>query len=204
MVSLAIPVKISGLPEGVDLISDELDTTIQNETGEIWTGKRGNVSNHLQHLPNGYRLAVQVGREAFERANSRPVDIHLTLYLTSLRDSASRVIRAGETVDVPGAGRCRDLTEELDSWIVCESPLRAPPNVLVVALGVPRDRFLNGTSYSPFPADADSAVIPLGRYSHSGPADFAPATLTSLEPVAHFRRDLNLRGVTLTDYLLLR
>jgi hypothetical protein len=205
MVSLAIPVDISGLPPGVDLISDEVEIAVRNEAGEIWTGKRGNLANHLQHLPASYRLVFQVGRTAFEKANGRPVNIGLTLYLTLLRDAASTVIRPGEAVDVPGAGRCRDILDDRDSWIVCESPLRAPPNVLTVALGeAQRDRFLSGTSYSPFPADAGSSIIPLGRYSHSGPKDFAPATLTSLEPVAHFRRELTLSGVYLVDYQMSR
>lgn len=201
-VSLAIPVDISGLPEGVDLISDQVDVAIMDGRKEIWAREGRPGSGYLEHLPGSHRLLVQVDRWVVERG---PVNVGLTLYLTSLRDSASRVVRPGETVDVPGAGRCRDVVEGRDSWIVCESPLRAPPNVLVVELGgVRRDRFLNSTSYSPFPADADSAIIPLGRYSHSGPVHFAPATLTSLEPLAHFRRDLDLRDVTLTDYQLLR
>jgi len=201
-VSLAIPVDISGLGEGMDLISDAVSIAVKDGALTIPTRKGWPGSNYLQHLPDGYRLLVQVDRSVLARKS--PVDVALTLYLTTLRDSASRVIIPGQAVDVPGAGRCRDITDERDSWIVCESPLRAPPNVLVVSLGAPRERFLNGTSYSPFPADADSAIIPLGRYSHSGPKDFAPATLTSLEPLAHFRRDLDLRGVTLSDYQLLR
>lgn len=203
-VSLAIPVDISGLGEGVDLISDEVGVTITNEAGEIWTGRQRHGWNYLQHLPDGYRLLVQVDRSVFEKASGRPLNIGLTLYLTSLRDVASRIIRPGEVVDVPGAGRCRDFSDNRDSWIVCESALRAPPNVLVVAQSESRDRFLNATSYLPFPADADSALIPLGRYVHSGPRDFAPATLTSLEPLAHFRRDLDLRGVYLGDYQMWR
>jgi hypothetical protein len=65
-----------------------------------------------------------------------------------------------------------------------------------------RDQFFSGTSYSPFPADVNSSLTPVGWYSHSGPWNAYSATLTSLEPVAHFRRDLELANVYLADYQL--
>jgi hypothetical protein len=205
VVLLAIPLDISGLKDGLDLISDEVHVTIHNEKGEIWSrrGRQANDSNYLQRTPKGYRLLLRADGLAFERA-ADPVELSLTLYLTMLRNSPSRVIQPRDApVDVPGSGRCQDFMLESQSWIVCESPLRVPPNVLVVDYAGVRDRFLSGTSYSPFPADADSAIVPLGRYSHSGPRDFAPASLTSLEPVAHFRRDLELSNVRLADYRVL-
>jgi hypothetical protein len=204
VILLSIPIDISGLREGQDLISDEVGISVKNESGEIWSwkGRQANGSNYLQHLPTGYRLLLQVDRAAFQKENGRPVNIGITLYLTMLQDGASRAIQAGAgPVDVPGAGRCQEYVEDRDSWIICESPLRTPPNLLVVGFGGERrNRFLTGTSYSPFPADAASAIAPLGWYSHSGPRNSTSATLTSLEPVAHFRRDLDLANVYLTDY----
>ncbi|HTB15750.1 MAG TPA: hypothetical protein VK752_29465 [Bryobacteraceae bacterium] len=203
VVLLAIPLDVSGLKDGLDLISDEVQVTIKNENGGNWSrgGRQANDSNYLQRTPKGHRLLLRVDGLAFERA-ADPVEVSLTLYLTMLRDSASRVIQPRDAaVDVPGSGRCQDVAMERDNWIVCESALRAPPNLLVVGFkGERRDRFFAGTSYSPFPADADSAIVPLGRYSHSVPRDLYPVTLTSLEPVAHFRMDLKLPNVHLADY----
>ncbi len=206
VVVLAIPVDLSGLREGQDLISDEVRIAIRNDNGEIWSrqGRQLNGSNYLRHLLKGYDVLLQVDRPAFEKANGGAVDIRLTLYLTMLRDLPSRTIRAGAgAVDVPGVGRCQSFADEGQGqgWIGCGSPLRAPPNVLTVYLGDERrDRFQIGTSYSPFPADANSAIVPLVQYFHSGPRDSASAILTSLEPVAHFRRELDLLNVHLTDY----
>jgi hypothetical protein len=204
---LAIPVDISGLSEGLDLISDEVSVSVENGGGEMWRqGRQDSEASSFQHLLKGYRILVRMDRSPFEKASGRPVDLSIRLYLTMLRDSASRVIRPGErAVDVPGAGRCQNFAvQQWDSWIVCESPLRAPPNVLVVEpAGQNRDRFLTATSYSPFPADANSAIIPLGRYVHSGPRDYSASKLTSLEPVAHFRRDLEIPNVYLKDYQVL-
>lgn len=207
---LAIPVDISGLSEGLDLISDEVSIAVKDESGETWRqGQQDSESSYLQHTLKGFRLLIRMDHSPFGKANGRPVGLNIKLYLTMLRDSASRMIRPGEgAVDVPGAGRCRDFAVQFavqrDSWIVCESPLRAPPNFLVVEFGGERrDRFFSGTSYSPFPADVSSAVTPLSRDFHSGPRDYAPAKLTSLEPVAHFRRDLEIPHAYLKDYQVL-
>jgi hypothetical protein len=204
---LAIPLDISGLSEGLDLVSDEVTVTVKDDGGGIWRqGRQDSESSYFQHLPKGYRLLVRMDHSPFAKANDRKMDLSIRVYLTMLRDSASRMIRPGERpVEVPGAGRCQNFAvQQWDSWIVCESPLRAPPNVLVVEpAGQSRERFLTGTSYSPFPADANSAIVPLGRYVHSGPGDYSASKLTSLEPVAHFRKDLEIPNVYLKDYQVL-
>ena len=206
VVLLAIPIRISGLQEGLDLISDEVRIDIENEGGGIWTQntRQPSGANYLQHILDGYRLLLQVDRSAFDKANGRPVDLGMTVYLTTLRDSVSKVLRPGAApVTIPGVGRCQNVIEEPGGWIVCESALQTPPDVLVVEFGgerLRRDRFLRATSYSPFPADAGSAIVPVIRTSHSWSRDFAAATLTSLEPVAHFRRDLKLSSIHLEDY----
>jgi hypothetical protein len=205
VVLLAIPIDISGLGDGLDVISDDVRFTVIDGSGQLWSRKgHASDSNYLQNVPGGYRLLLRTDRWDFDRASGRPVNIQVTLYLTTLRDAASRVVAVGAgAVDVPGAGRCRDNAYESNTWIVCETPLRTPPNVLTVGFkDERRDRFLSGTSYSPFAADVNSSLNPLDWSSHLGPRDATSATLTSLEPVAHFRRDLELANVYLSDYQL--
>lgn len=205
VILFAIPIEISGLGQGLDLISDDVRFAVTDGSGQLWSSKeRHNDSNYLQNVPGGYRLLLRADRWDFDNAKSRPVNIHVTLYLTMLRDGASRLVAVGaRAVDVPGSGRCRQEAYESNSWIVCETTLRTPPNVLTVGFkGERRDQFYSGTSYSPFPADVDSSLTPLRWYSHSGPYAATSATLTSLEPVAHFRRDLDLAKVYMADYQL--
>jgi hypothetical protein len=59
VVALAIPVDVSGLGEGQDLISDDVRIVIENDSGELWRPKRI-VPDYLQHVPNGYRLTTLV------------------------------------------------------------------------------------------------------------------------------------------------
>jgi hypothetical protein len=205
VVALAFPIDVLGLDEGEDLIGDEALIAIQGDSGETWSSARRDGSEVFQHVPDGYRLLILVGRSAIEKTKDRTVQISVKLYLTMLRDSATRVVSPGAgSVEVPGIGRCRDDLAPAQNWIMCESPLRPPSNFLAVQFAGRRDRFLDASSYSPFPADPDSLIVPVGKFFHSGSSDFAPDTLTSLEPVAHFRRDFTRSNVSRTDYHTLR
>jgi hypothetical protein len=197
VVALAIPVDVAGLGEGQDVISDEVRIAIGDERGEIWS-REG--QDYLQHEPNGYRVTTLVGRAVFERSKGRTVHLNLRFYLTLLGNPVSIVIRPGDAAAaVPGVGRCRYLAKDAFDPILCESPLRATSNFLQVKFGAERwGQFVGVASYSPFPAD--SSIDPLRAYYHSGSPDFAPATLTSLEPLAHFRRDIDITSAHLTDY----
>jgi len=189
-VVLAIPLDVSGLGEHQDLISDQVRISIVNESGGKWS-RSGSASDNLQHVPDGYRLFLPIDRRVFDAANGRPVRLSATFNLTMLGDAVSKPLRyGGDPVDIPGVGICRDRRENSYSMILCESPLRGPSHFLAVNLGdLLRDRFLDaGTSYSPFPGALGTS--PLHWSTHSGSDTFRPATLTGLEPLAHFRRDL--------------
>lgn len=200
VIPLSIPVDVAGLAEGQDLISDEVRIAIGNESGEMWS-REG--KDYLRHEPNGYRVTTLVDRAAFEKANGRAVHLSLRFYLTLLGNPVSTVIRPGATAAaVPGVGRCRYLAKDAFDPILCVSPLRPTSNFLEVKFGQERwGQFVGVASYSPFPAD--SSIDPLRGYYHTGSPDFAPATLTSLEPLAHFRRDIDLSSIYLTDYQVL-
>jgi hypothetical protein len=201
VVALAFPIDVSGLSEGEDLVNDQTLIVIQSQDGEVWRSARPD-SDALQRLPEGYRLLMRLNRSALEKTKDRTVQISMTLYLTMLRGSATRVLRPGAgAAEVPGIGRCRYDLAEAQNWILCESPLRQPSNLLTMQFTA--REALQGTSYSPFPANPDSLIVPVVSYFHSGSPDFAPVTLTSLEPVAHFRRDLTLSNVALADYQIL-
>jgi hypothetical protein len=198
-IALVIPIDVYGLGDGQEIFSDEVRIAIKNESGGMWS-RGGKVADYLQHAPSGYRLTPLVDRSVFEKAKGRPVQLSLTLYLTIVGNPVARVIRPGDgPVNIPGVGLCRFLIDDMFNAVVCESPLRAPSRLLDMKVGGERwGQFVAGVSYSPLPAD--SSISPLKWYAHSGRADFAPATLTSLEPLAHFRRDLDLRNVYLADF----
>ena len=121
--------------------------------------------------------------------------MHITFYLTMLRPSGSQAIWPGAgAVDIPGIGRCREDVMEGGNWTLCASPLRAPSNFLVLDQ-VP------GLFLFAFSSRSRIVDYPPGPVFSFGAAGFLlPATLISLEPIAHFRRDVDLNDVSLADY----
>ena len=105
---LAIPLEISGLGQGLDLISDEVRVSIGDGGGELWIrkGREGNGGNYLRHTGGGYQLLLRAERRDFDNANRAPVHLHATMYLTLLRDLTSKVVRPGAgPMDVEGVGQ---------------------------------------------------------------------------------------------------
>jgi len=205
VVLLAFPIDVLGLNEGEDLISDQTRIAIQSKEGEIWRSARLDSSVSLQRTLEGYRLLMLMNRSALEKTKDRTVQVSMTLYLTMLRESATRVLRPGTgAVEVPGIGRCSNDIAPAQNWIWCESPLRLPSNFLAAQSTAERKALQSTSSYSPLPANPNSSIVPVARFFHSGSSDFSPTTLTSLEPVAHFRRDLTLSNASLADYQILR
>jgi hypothetical protein len=198
-VALAIPIGVSGLGEGQDVITDEVRMVIETESGQKWSPQR---KDYLEHVPDGYRLTPLVDRAVFEKAKGHAVRIHLSFYLTLVGNPVSTVVGPGSgSENISGVGRCRYHADDAFNSIVCLAPLRMPSNLLQVRFGGERwGQFVDLASYSPFPAD--SSISPVHGYYHAGSPTYAPATLTSLEPLAHFRRDVNLANVYLVDYQL--
>jgi hypothetical protein len=191
---LAIPVEVTGVAEGLRVISDKIHTTIELQGGETWSPDH--TDGYLQHSPDGYREALFVNHTIVRKAADHPVRIRSTLYLT-LWGPRSRVIQLGiRPVQLPGVGLCSEFVMDQSLFAQCVSPMREPSNLLVVKLGQGGENpFFAGISYSPFPAD--SSIGPLHGSWRSAAAN---DSLTVLEPLAHFRRDLDLRDIYLADY----
>jgi hypothetical protein len=193
-IALAIPVDVFGLGEGLELISDGIQTTIELEDGKKWSVDDGIADHHLEHSPSGYREILHVNRAVYEKAKN--VSIRSTLYLTLLGPGSKPIQLGIAPVHVPGVGLCSLYADDQFQAVRCRSAMRAPSNLLLVKLGIGgEDRTFAGMSYSPLPAD--SSISPLHWYWHPASAN---DSLISLEPLAHFRRDIELRGINLEDY----
>lgn len=197
---LAFPIDVSGLPEGTDVFSDRVRIDFSDE-GSQMRFSHADVAQSLEHGNQGYRQIVMVDRRFYESAKNRLTRLKFTYDLTLLGNRSSTLLHANDRrVPVPGVGLCSALGRGLVESIDCVSALRDPANILTVKLGQEEPvRFFIRTSYSPLPADP--LINPLRRFSHGGgqPA-YDHATLINLEPLAHFRRDLELRDVHLSDY----
>jgi hypothetical protein len=208
-ISLALPMEVAGLRQGEDVMTDETELSVETEDGHAQDLDQS-IASSLQRWPSGYRQILNVDRTVYEKAKGRPVRLKLTLFLTLLGNPVSKTIQLdADAVPVVGVGLCRASGEYSIQRITCISPMHDFLNIPLVRLGPDRqDRFIAPRNYSPLPAD--SSISPLHRYSYNGlnisfrgqPTYGAlrQVMLISLEPLAHFRRDLVLQGVHLADY----
>ncbi len=203
-IALSLPMEVAGLALGQEVMTDETELIVQTEDGQA-RDLGQSISCTLQHWPSGYRQILYVDRTVYEKARGRPVRLKLTLYLTLLGNPVSRAIEIGAgPVPVPGVGLCVAHGESGVDSISCESPFHDFSNIPMLRLGADReDRFIAPRNYSPLPAD--SSISPIHRYSYSGLSrryrrNERQVMLISLEPLAHFRRDLDLHDVNLADY----
>ncbi len=216
---LAIPLDLSGLERGMNLTGDCAKATFElpgdeGAEGSTWTTS-GNVLDRLERQDNGLRVILHIDDEFFKKSVLRSATIRLTLYLTLLGNPTVRLIEAGaKPVPIPGLGTCSVYDQDTFRTIRCVSPLREPSNVMVVRFGRERqDWFLTESSYSPL-CRRTCQISPLRWYWRSVAQDSAllkdplstripGAVVTSLEPLAHLRRDLVLpRDASLNDYLI--
>jgi hypothetical protein len=200
-IPLALPLNVTGLAPGMDVISDDVDVslTAEGQTRDL----EQNISSTLEHQPDGYRQTLLIDRAIFDRLKGQRVRLQVTQYLTLLGNPVSRIVEfRGKPVGVPGVGLCSGWGPDLYKFVYCVSPLREASNVLVMERPGQRGRFFNETSYSPLPADASTFPLHWHQTSFGPLTDFPQATLISLEPLAHFRREIDLPDIDLADYVM--
>jgi hypothetical protein len=195
---LVIPLDASGLRGDTDLVNDLVRMTITRQNGETsrWEGASINV---FQHREGGFLVIPSIERSFYEKAKWEPVRVDLNFQLTLVGNPVSTSIEWGQRrVPVPGVGMCDMIQRPADLSLLCISALRPPAAVLVVNKGeVDQSKwFFGSTSYSPLPAAL--ALPPTSYFVHQahGPS----ATLTTMEPLVHFRRDLEAPDLILADY----
>lgn len=208
---LAIPIDLSGLEKGTDVIGDGARASLELQ-GE---SAGGLAFQRLERQDGGFLLVLHVDDATLEKTQLHLVNLHLTLYLTLVGNPVIQVIEpGGRPSPVPGVGLCSVYDEEGFRTLRCISPLRQPANLMVVRFGrQQRDSFLTEDSYSPLPAEL--SISPLHWYWRSVARDsdffkdpvgtqIPGAIVTSLKPLAHFRRDLVLAMIYLSDYRMSR
>jgi hypothetical protein len=155
-------------------------------------------------------LRLPVGSGFYTKSILCRTKIRLTLYMTLLGNPVTKVIKTdAEPLPIPGVGVCSVYGPGVQ-MLRCISPLREPSNLMRVGSRRPEGGwffFITENSYSPLPADL--SISPLHWYWHllltgeGGNEHFwayPPETIvTTLEPLAHFRRDLLLRDIYLPD-----
>ena len=205
-VAIHIPLRISGVADGVTPKVESLTATIQGAGGAVWRTPAGQAMNVTV---TGQLVALQttVDRAFYDRVKDQPVTVRGSLYVTLYGNrQETKVPFTARPTAVPGLGLCSaTAVSNAPYFLTCDAVFRTQPDLVSV-------RFEQGAgdsvaytprhplSYAPFPAQFSlDPVYPYVLYStFKGPLD--AVTVASIEPLAYVRAPLAIDGLRLADY----
>ena len=201
-----IPLQVTGIPKGADLVSDYVGVTFESADGSRWQ----DVGRTMLYYSRGhYWLKFHVPEGVFIRQKNNPVTLRTIAYFTLLGDRKSTRIEAQAESPVQGLGLCSALVTRQRDWsIICRSPFRDSSLFALNALlaNGPDDDTLSlpqGGSYSPYLAEA--GISPLvatfqGSMTTSDPS-LKAVNISTEAVLEHFRCDFEVHDARLADYL---
>jgi hypothetical protein len=197
-VRVSLPVRLYGVPAGTTAAVDAMwaDLTLPN----------GNPLKTLLSFgetpPDTVWHDALVERSVFERLKSTPVQLHLTIHLTVLGNPHTEdVPLGGGPRRVPGVGLCEFDPRGPDrAALSCRAPFRQPAYVLAqfdkYDKDVPTEQ--QRVDYSPYPAEF--GISPISEYSWPVPTGATTLAFTTMKPLAHIRRELDIPNVQLAEF----
>ena len=193
-----LPIAIRGIPAGLETTADAVFVTLTAADGQIWSSDF--VPSLIRPDEPGTTLLnaeLAVDPLFFERESARPVMLRAALYLTLFGDSGSMTIPIEPTpVNIMDGLQC---SEGVFIQFSCRAVFRWPARrVYAAANGVASGSSFTSISYSPFPAELGFGAPE--RHSFSLPYAASRVTITTKEPLGHFRADLTIPNVVLARF----
>lgn len=206
-VEVTLPLKISNLPEGLDVRIDALQVTMRGADGRVWRSPvpdSGAVHRAASDDAGSatYRAPLLVDRIFFERNRGEAVKLEATLHMTTLGNAQTKVVRAfsGQS-DLIGGVQC---DAGIANTVACRSAFRWPARIIEARAREGRGQTLTSfISYSPFPATLTLNPLEI-RFASAMmpgfPQRHREVAIVSKEPLAHVRRELRIDDFRLWEY----
>jgi hypothetical protein len=213
-VPFELPLILTGLPAGIHVTADRLMVSLTWPGRPDWQSDSVGVSSRKEGVFDG---TLVLPADVYRANADIPLTLRASLFVTLFRDAESQVIPLQlEPATGPAGLRCRRVDFprpasdpslppsglEVTRNLVCESFFRWPARLVYANTGSADMDFTNLISYSPFPATL--SLWPIEAHT----ADLSPsasvAMIIAREPIAHVRRDFELRDVRLGDFDNLR
>ena len=199
---VSLPVRVTGIPNGMALYSDRITVTVQTPTGERWSsgwdpldqlfvvlGTRTRMQQERMLTGDGeYWLYLNIDRSFYRRSSSEPTHLHAKLALTlfSPQQIAPLAMKQGAQ-PVSEDGFCRVASRERVFYATCKWPGRTP-DVSRLLVGPGRAISDSVVSYGPYSTSGE-----LWQTGDQSVMDPPPAlALATRGAVAHFERDLDI------------
>ncbi|MEO8128676.1 MAG: hypothetical protein ABJF23_05825 [Bryobacteraceae bacterium] len=205
VVGIQFPITVTGLPEDVTIRADAIPIVIQGPNGETWRpDSRRLASVGRQTTQSGkvtFHTSILMERDFFNEVGEMPVTLKASIYFSAFGNARSRTIPFQEKpVNVMGGLQCYDGFFDA---VTCRSAFRWPGALVYSSFGGNLDPVFQMISYSPFPGEL--RLHPMeSHWSVAAPPRAKEVTIVLKEPVAHFRRDFEIRDVHLPDFAFMR
>jgi len=184
---IEIPIKLTGIPAGLIPRYDGAIMAIEASDGSRWPPDQQPWSHVISR---GQLLSLQATVDSgfYRKVKDQQVEFRGALYLTlygnqrvtdvPFQDRPTAVPGRGLCTASPGAGRQY-------YFLVCNYAFRDPTGAV---------------TYSPFPAEFGISPVYTHTEYSTGRGPSSAATVTSIEPLAHVRRDFEIGGLRVSDF----
>jgi hypothetical protein len=223
-VPVEFALQITEVPDSLEVVCDRVAATIQTPGGEIWRSG-WSTFNSAGPVSGGYWTTINVNRAFLERVKDQPVRLHGSLCLTLFGNRKTARIPAQMAWSaVPGVGFCGTAGSEPGSLrVACRYAFEGPSRLWIRLVdretGFASTAQLRGRwSYSPLPANpgiSPSVTLVVAMFqpgarsaTDSWVGVFDPDRLPyydfvfdTSESLAHIRRDFEITGIRLADYV---
>jgi len=192
------PIRVRGIPAGMVLRPDALIVTLEAPDGTVklfdsgpWSPEEGLGPSHWPRILLGGRF--------FEKIKDQPVRLYGSAFATLFGNQRQTPIPYdAKRLAVAGAGLCDASRTETLTRVTCRYPFRIAPDAVTIFFGQTGEDTGQLLSYSPFPAQLGSSPVNLlndfVRKAIPGP----PVVVTA-EPLAHLRRDFEIKNLRLSE-----
>jgi hypothetical protein len=201
---IKLPIRFDGVPAGTTVVEEMMFAEVTTAGGKPWN----TLIFFGADPPDTLWHDGVVERSLVDQVRGTPVRVHLTIQLTVLGDQHSGDVPiAGGPYRVPGVGLCQTASLPFRSFLLtlnCRTPFRQPPYVLArfegpdIPVPTPRRDVQGRAHYSPYPADF--GINPISDSNWAVPPGATRVAFTTMRPLAHIRRELDIPNVQLADY----
>jgi hypothetical protein len=210
-VQLELPLRITGIPAGMEAKPIGLVMAIESPDGVVWQAP-GRPWMQVSSERELVSLQAGVDGSVYRKVKDKPVKIRGTLYFTLYGNRrTTRVPFKSQQVAVASLGLCSAsrATRGQVYFLLCSSAFRSKPDLVsvhFVELGKNAFREVspyiapNMPLYSPLPADLN--ISPVSQYFTYVTAreELSDVVIDSLEPLGHVRREFELNGLRLGEF----
>jgi hypothetical protein len=205
-VRVALPIAFTGVPAGTVLLFDQTTAELyapgERRPETLWVQVPGKYPS-----PHSYEMDLE--KELYDRVKNASARLRLTSYFSLLGDSQTeRMPLQTRAYRVPGVGLCDTRLYEGSQIVVksgspvsvtCRAPFRQPARALAGFDNGDQTEAGELDSYSPFPAEFGIGPISSWSWRLTYKAGAGAIVFTTLQPLAHIRRDLDIPNIRLAD-----